>query len=102
MHYTFQEKNGRHHLVSNADTLALLNTFLQTDGTNFDDYIVEAIDHVETSGDTQYFSGNIFALEIRSDLTTLNDTLAYDDTSSTIETPLFCRIFKQWLELRYA
>lgn len=93
MKYSFKIINGRKHLVTDDNSFPLLNTFLLSEGVNFDDIIEEAITEFEEKG-ISYFSGNLFSLDLENQRVVLYNK--FTDDENIIPANLFVEIFRKW------
>lgn len=98
MTYYFQRIHNRYHVVFDKEsTFALLDPFLQTEGPNFGDIILEAIHDLEKKGQEVTLSGNIYEISMKADQVHIEDLLG--GQKETIPTSLFNPIFITWYRL---
>ncbi|MDO4814798.1 MAG: hypothetical protein Q3988_06850 [Gemella sp.] len=93
MKYNFEIIDGRKHLVMENNPFPLLNTFLLSEGVNFDDIIDEILVEYEHE-EKAYFSGNLFGLELENETALLYNKIT--DEENIIPAQFFIEVFREW------
>lgn len=97
MSHHFEKKYDTYHLITTDTTHELINTFLQVEGKNFTEDILNCLLQFEKTKQRIEFSGNLFTLTVSNQQTTIQNK--YDNHLLSVNTTYFIVIFKQYVAL---